>query len=302
MALSFDEQVVVVTGAGRGLGRAYALELARRGARVVVNDLGGAPDGTGGGRAAASTVVDEICEGGGEAVASFDSVATPEGGEAIVRAALDCWGRVDAVIANAGILRDKTFAKLATADLDAVLDVHLRGAFFTLQPAFRAMREGGGGRLLVTTSASGLYGTFGQTNYAAAKLGLVGLMRVLALEGEKDGIRANAIAPYAATRLTGRDDEKAADDLISPARVAPMALVLVHPYCPTTGEVFLCGGGWFTRAWIATGRGWVAGQDELTPEAVLAHFDEIRDGRGATEPASSGEIGRAFQQKLGARA
>ncbi len=297
--LSFEDRVVVVTGAGRGLGRAYALELARRGARVVVNDFGGETDGKGADRSAASAVVAEIEAEGGTSVASFDSVATPEGGEAIIRRALDSWGRVDAVISNAGILRDSSFGKLSGRDLDAVLDVHLRGAFFVLQPAFRAMKAAGrGGRIVVTTSASGLFGQFGQTNYAAAKMGLIGLMKTLAIEGARAGIVANAIAPFAATRLTGGADAGLDEELLAPDRVAPIALALAHERCSANGEIFLCGGGWFTRCWVSVARGWVAASGSITPESVLDHFDQIRDGTDALEPRDAMEVGRLFQDRL----
>src|ERR671922_815547 len=193
--LRFDDRVAIITGAGGGLGKAHAKLLASRGAAVVVNDLGGNPDGTGSGHSMAEITVKEIEQDGGRAIPNFDSVTTPEGGEAIVRAALDAFGRVDIVINNAGILRDKSFAKLAPEDLDAVLDVHLRGAFFVTQPAFRAMKEQQYGRIVVTASSAGIFGNFGQANYGAAKMGLVGLAHVLAQEGERYNIKANAIAP-----------------------------------------------------------------------------------------------------------
>lgn len=202
--IGFDGHVAVVTGAGGGLGRAHALLLAARGARVVVNDLGGSPDGTGADASPADAVVKEVLEAGGEAVANYDSVATPEGGEAIIQTALDAFGTVDIVINNAGILRDKSFAKIPVADFDVLLDVHLRGAFYVSQPAFRVMKEKRFGRFLHTTSASGLFGNFGQAqgNYAAAKTGLVGLSNVLAIEGVKSNITSNVIAPIAKSRLT----------------------------------------------------------------------------------------------------
>src|SRR6266545_4574877 len=200
--LGFDGKVAIITGAGGGLGRSHALELAKRGALIVVNDLGGSVDGTGSGTTAAQTVVDEIKGGGGEAVANYDSVATPEGGEAIVQTAVDAFGRVDIVINNAGILRDKAFHNMTPDLFEPVLDVHLRGAFHVTQPAFVKMREQGYGRIISTSSAAGIFGNFGQTNYGAAKMALVGFTRVLAVEGAKYNIKANAIAPLALTRMT----------------------------------------------------------------------------------------------------
>src|SRR5580698_6879833 len=187
--ITFDGRVAVVTGAGGGLGRTYALEIARRGGKVVVNDLGGSVDGQGGDDAAAQKVVDEIKAAGGEAVPSYASVSTPEGGESIVKTAVDSFGKVDVVINNAGILRDKSFAKLTWEDLDAVLDVHLKGAFYVSQPAFKIMKDNGYGRFVFTSSNAGVFGNFGQANYAAAKMGLVGLSNVLAIEGAKAGIK-----------------------------------------------------------------------------------------------------------------
>jgi NAD(P)-dependent dehydrogenase (short-subunit alcohol dehydrogenase family) len=274
--LTFDGKVVVVTGAGNGVGRAHALELARRGARVVVNDLGGTTDGKGSSDAAASKVVAEIHAAGGEAAANFDSVATVEGGERIIGTALSEFGRVDAVISNAGILRDKSFAKLEPADLDAILDVHLRGTFFVLGPAFRWMKDNGGGNLVATTSASGLFGNFGQSNYAAAKLGIVGMIRVLALEGAKAGIKANAISPIAATRLTGATE---VDPVMAPERVTPMAVLLAHHSCPVTGEVYLAGGGWYARSYVACTPGInIEGDRVPTAEELLSSLESIRTG------------------------
>ena len=201
--IRFDDRVAIVTGAGAGLGRVYALELARRGAKVVVNDLGGGRDGSGEGSSSpADKVVDEIKASGGDAVANYDSVATAEGGENIVKSALDAFGTVDILINNAGILRDKSFLKMEPENWHIVLDVHLSGAYNVSRPAFAAMKDKGYGRILMTTSAAGLYGNFGQTNYTAAKMGLVGLMNTLKLEGQKYGIKVNTIAPVAASRLT----------------------------------------------------------------------------------------------------
>ncbi|MGD9795580.1 MAG: SDR family NAD(P)-dependent oxidoreductase [Acidimicrobiia bacterium] len=272
--LSFDGKVVVVTGAGNGVGRSHALEFARRGAKVVVNDLGGATDGTGSDTAAASIVVEEIKRLGGEAAANFDSVATPEGGESIINTAISNFGRVDAVVSNAGILRDKSFAKLTVAELDAIIDVHLRGTFFVLQPAFKWMKDNGGGNLIATTSASGLFGNFGQSNYAAAKLGVVGMVRVLALEGARAGIKVNAISPIAATRLAG---DMGGGTGMDPSRVTPMAIVLAHESCPVSGEVYLAGGGWFARSYVACTEGInIEGDRVPTAEELLERFSDIR--------------------------
>lgn len=280
--LEFDDRVVIVTGAGGGVGRAHALDFGRRGAKVVVNDLGGAPDGTGADQAPAEKVAAEIRAAGGEAVANYDSVATPAGGQAIVAAALDTWGRLDAVVANAGILRDRSFAKLTVEDLDAVLDVHLRGAVFTCQPAFTWMKDNGGGRLVLTTSASGLFGNFGQANYTAAKLGVVGLMRTLAIEGARYGITANAVAPMAGTRLTrGADADES--DRESPANVSPLVVALCHQSNEITGETFLAGYGYFARTFVAQAPGWAAGDGEISAEAVVEHWERIRSSDGFGE-------------------
>jgi NAD(P)-dependent dehydrogenase (short-subunit alcohol dehydrogenase family) len=201
--IRYDDRVAVITGAGGGLGKTYALMLGARGAKVVVNDLGGSADGTGGGSSMADEVVKEISEAGGTAVANYDSVATPEGGEAIIQTALENFGKCDIVINNAGILRDKSFTKLEPENLEIVLDVHLKGAFYVTQPAFRAMKENNYGRIVMASSGAGIFGNFGQSNYGAAKMGLVGLSNVLAVEGAKSNIKCNTIAPIARTRLEG---------------------------------------------------------------------------------------------------
>jgi NAD(P)-dependent dehydrogenase (short-subunit alcohol dehydrogenase family) len=200
--IRFDGRVAIVTGAGGGLGRAHALLLASRGAKVVVNDLGGTREGTGAGTAMADKVVDEIKAAGGEAVANYDGVDTAAGGESIVKTAVDAFGKVDILINNAGILRDRAFHNLTEEDWEKVLAVHLKGAYCVTQPAFRVMRQNSYGRIVFTTSAAGLYGNFGQTNYGAAKLALVGLMNTLKIEGQKYNIFANTIAPLAISRLT----------------------------------------------------------------------------------------------------
>ncbi|NBO54033.1 MAG: SDR family oxidoreductase [Actinobacteria bacterium] len=235
--LGFDGKVAIITGAGGGLGRQHALLLAKRGALVVINDLGGAVDGSGSDASAAQRVVDEIKALGGEAVADHNSVATAEGGAAIVQTAIDAFGKVDIVVNNAGILRDKSFHNLTPDLTNAVLDVHLKGAFHVTQPAFVKMREQGYGRIISTSSAAGLFGNFGQANYGAAKMGLVGFTRVLAVEGERFNIKANVIAPLALTRMT-EEIMGVLKDKVSPEQVSPMVAFLAHEDCPTSGEVF----------------------------------------------------------------
>lgn len=270
--VSFTDRVAIVTGSGRGLGLAYARELARRGARVVVNDLRDA-----------QPVVDEIVAAGGEAVVSADSVASVDGGRAIVQTALDAFGTVDVVIHNAGIVRDRSFAKLTPEEVEAVLSVHLRGAFHVTQPAFGVMKEKGYGRLLFVTSASGLFGNFGQANYAAAKMGLVGLARTIAIEGAKYGIKANAIAPLAHTPMTVGLFGGAIEDF-EPTDVVPMALYLVSERSDLTGEVFSAGGGRFARVVIGVTRGWV--DENPSVEDIHEHIDDIQGDGDYSFPTS----------------
>ena len=274
--ITFDRRVAIVTGAGGGLGRSYALELARRGAKVVVNDLGGAVDGVGGAKSPADGVVEEIRADGGEAVANYDSVSTPEGGARIVQTAVDRFGTVDVLINNAGILRDKSFAKLEWPNLDAVLDVHLKGAFYVTQPAFKVMKEHGYGRLVFTSSNAGILGNFGQANYGSAKMGLVGLSNILAIEGAKYGIKSNVIAPLARTRMTEELLGVMADNM-DPEQVASVVVYLASEMCPFTHEVFSAGGGRYARFFVGATHGWFAGVG-VTPtvEDVAAHLDEIR--------------------------
>ena len=274
--LDLDGRVAVVTGAGGGLGRSHALLLAERGARVVVNDLGSDVDGTGGGSAAAEQVVAEVRDAGGEAVANADGVHTWEGGAAIIATAIDTWGRVDVVVNNAGILRDVSFTKLDADRLRPVLDVHLAGAFHVTRAAWPHMREAGFGRVLCTTSGSGLYGNFGQANYAAAKMGLVGLTRTLAIEGARHGITANAIAPIAASRMTESVMPAAVLDRLRPEHVSPLVGWLASPACEESGSVFSVGGGYVARVAIVEGEG-IAFDDVPTVEQLAARFAEVRE-------------------------
>ncbi len=284
--LGFDGKVAIITGAGGGLGRSHALELAKRGALVVVNDLGGTTDGTGASETAAEAVVNEIKAAGGEAVPNYDSVATPEGGEAIVQTAIDAYGKVDIVINNAGILRDKSFHNMTPELLDPVLDVHLRGAFNVTKPAYIRMREQSYGRIINTSSPAGVFGNFGQTNYGAAKMGLVGFTRVLAVEGAKNNIKANAIAPVAKTRMTEDLLGPMADGLL-PEHITPIVAWLAHEDCPVSGELYSCGGGRVARIFIGVGPGYT--NKKLTLEDVRDNFDQIRSEEGYIVPASISE-------------
>jgi len=296
--IRFDDRVAIITGAGGGLGKTYALEFAKRGAKVVVNDLGGATDGSGGGSSMADQVVKEITEAGGTAVANYDSVATPEGGEGVVQTAIDNFGKVDVVVNNAGILRDKSFVKLSPAELEIVLDVHLKGAFYVSQPAFRNMKENGYGRFVFTASAAGIFGNFGQSNYGAAKMGLVGLSNVLAIEGKKAGIQSNVIAPIALTRLT-EDLLGAMAEHISPECVTPLVTYLASEACEQTHEIYSVGGGGFSRIFIGLTPGYFAGKGtEVSAEDILANLDQIRNPEGYTIPAHIGEEVQALMKKF----
>ena len=298
-SLSFDGDVIVVTGAGGGMGRCHALELAGRGARVVVNDLGGHPFGGGSDPGLAETVVQEIRAAGGEAVANTASVATPEGAASLTEQAMDEWGRLDAVVANAAILRDKPFDEMTIEDFDAVIDVNLRGVMRVLHPAFKAMKAGGGGRIVAVSSSSGMLGAHAQANYAAAKAGLLGLTRTLALEGEPHGIKANVLAPGAlGTRMhlamveeaTFHADEDAtlvrndaAAAFLKPERVSPMVAVLTHASCPVTGQVLCAWGGWYGRFGVTLNKGWAAPGGTADPDDLLGHWDDVVDDRTARD-------------------
>ena len=293
--IRFDGRVAVITGAGGGLGKTYALMLASRGASVVVNDLGGASDGTGGGSSMADDTVKEIEAAGGKAVANYDSVATPEGGESIIKTAVDNFGKVDIVINNAGILRDKSFTKLEPSNLEAVIDVHLKGAFFVSQPAFRVMKENSYGRFVFTASGAGIFGNFGQTNYGAAKMGLLGLSNVLAVEGAKSNIKCNTIAPIAKTRLTEQLLGGMADHL-DPEHVTPLVAYLCSEACDLTHECFDVGGGRYARIFIGLAKGWTQPKGFASPEDIAANLDAIRAEEGYTVPDSiAGEMQAAME-------
>lgn len=277
--MTFEDRVAIVTGAGGGLGRCHALELARRGAHVVVNDLGAAVDGSGQSASAAQAVVDEITAAGGSAVANTDSVSTYEGGQAIAAAALDAFGRIDVLINNAGILRDAAFKNLTTEHVDAVLQVHLHGAFHVTRAVWPTMREQNYGRIIMTTSGSGLFGQFGQANYGAAKAGLVGLMNVLAIEGVRNNINVNAVSPIARTRMTEDTMADVVKDL-DPEKVTPVVVYLAHHDCDRTAHIYRVGGSKVSRVFLAV----TAGIDDpaFTPEAMAAAIDQIDDPTGFT--------------------
>ena len=291
MTIRFDNRVAIVTGAGGGLGRAYALALAARGAKVVVNDLGGARDGSGSSLSAAQSVVDEIVAAGGEALANSASVTDAAAIEKLVVYVKERWGRIDILINNAGILRDKTFIKMTIEDFRQVLDVHLMGSVTCTKAVWETMREQAFGRILMTTSSSGLYGNFGQANYGAAKMGIVGLMRTLTLEGAKYDIRINTVAPVAATRMT--------EDLLPPAMLAklgpetvvPAALYLVSDDAPSNA-VINAGGGGFERTYVTMTRGIHVAPADMTPETIAARFAEISDRKGELLPENGNAQGQ----------
>jgi len=284
--LSFDGKVAIITGAGGGLGREHALLLASRGGQVVVNDLGGSVSGEGGSAGPAQTVAKEIEDAGGVAVADTNSVSTPEGGEAIVNTAVEAFGRVDIVINNAGILRDKTFHNMTDDLLTPVLDVHLKGAFYVTRPAWVRMREQGYGRVVNTSSNSGILGNFGQSNYGAAKMGLVGLTRVLSAEGAKHNIKVNAVAPVARTRMTEEILGPLADRL-DPKLVSPLVAWLCHEDCPVTGEVYSAAGGRIARFFIGLTPGYY--NADLSLEDVRDHWGEIRAEDAYIVPSGPGD-------------
>ncbi len=287
--IDFQDRVAVVTGAGGGLGRAYALLLASRGAAVVVNDLGGSVHGEGSDAHAADKVVEEIQAAGGTAVAEYSSVADPDGGAAIVDRAVDSFGRLDIVISNAGILRDRTLVNMTVEDLRSVLAVHLEGAFYVTMPAFRIMKEQQYGRIIFATSASGLFGNFGQTNYGAAKGGLVGFMNALKLEGAKYNVLVNSVAPIAQTRMTEEILGEMADQF-DPESVAPAVAYLASEQNQLTGEIWSVGGGSVSRVFIGLTEGYFKHPDREGPlriEDVVEHVQDVRVEDGYIVPFSA---------------
>jgi NAD(P)-dependent dehydrogenase (short-subunit alcohol dehydrogenase family) len=291
MAVSFEGKVAIVTGAGAGLGRCHALELARRGAKVVVNDLGGSVDGSGGSSEAAKKVVAEIEALGGTAIANGASVADKAGAESIVRDAVSAFGTVDILINNAGVLRDKTFKKMDAADFDLVVSVHLLGSAYVTRAVWPVMLEKNYGRIVMTTSSSGLYGNFGQSNYGAAKLGLVGLMNTLKLEGARNNVHVNTIAPIAATRMTeGLGIPAQLFDQLKPELVTPAVLYLASEQAPT-GTIIEAGAGYYAKVQIVEGKGAKLGPN-ATVEDVAQHWSEITDMSAAAPYTQGGDITR----------
>ena len=275
MSISFNDQVAIVTGAGGGLGRCHALELARRGAKVVVNDLGGTMDGSGGSTEAAESVVAEIKATGGEAIANRGSVSDRSGAQSMVDDAMNAWGRVDVLINNAGILRDKSFSKMTLDDFEMVVNVHLLGAAYCSHAVWPIMREQNYGRILMTTSPSGLYGNFGQTNYGAAKMGQVGLMNSMKIEGAKNNIHTNSIAPVAATRMTENLMPEEVLEKLGPELVTPAAMFLVSEDAPN-GVILQAQGGQYSLAAVVENSGVNLGV-EATADDVAASYEAIVD-------------------------
>ncbi|OYW92744.1 MAG: serine/threonine protein kinase [Pseudomonadales bacterium 32-61-5] len=294
--IRFDDKVVIVTGAGGGLGRAHALLFARHGARVIVNDLGGSAQGEGANHSATDQVVEEIRQAGGTAVASHDSVT--DGGK-IVQQALDSFGRLDVVVNNAGILRDKSFHKMEDTDWDSVYRVHVEGAYKVTRAAWPHMREQGYGRVIFTSSTSGIYGNFGQSNYGMAKLGLYGLTRTLALEGRKSNILVNAIAPTGATRMTEGLIPPQIFEQLKPELVSPLVVYLASERCQETAGLFEVGGGWMGKVRWERSRG--AGFDPAAgfdAEEIAARWNDICSFDNATHPVDNMDALRDMMANL----
>ncbi len=295
----FNGKVAVVTGAGGGLGKAYALLLAERGAKVVVNDLGGTFDGSGADATPAQLVVDEIMKAGGEAIANYDSVAEWDSANNIIKTALEHYGRIDILINNAGILRDKSILKMEMDDYRKIMAVHLDGTFFCTKAAFAAMKEQTYGRIVSTASAAGLYGNFGQTNYGAAKMGIAGLMNCVAQEGARYDIKANTIVPTAGTRLTFTVMPEDVIGKVKPEYVAPIVAWLCSEQCKVSGKMFSAGGGYFSRAAVVEGPGVVfAADQEISIEMILENLDQIMSLENGSEFASAMEQAGTVLSKM----
>ncbi len=281
--LRFDGRVAVITGAGGGLGRAYALLLAERGAKVVVNDLGGTFDGEGADSTPAQKVVDQIKSGGGDAVANYESVSEWDSAQKIIQAAIDQYGQVDILINNAGILRDKSLLKMEIADYLKVIEVHLNGTYYCTKAAFAHMREQGYGRIVSTASAAGVYGNFGQTNYGAAKMGIVGLMNCVCQEGARYGVLANTVVPTAGTRLTATVMPPDVVDKVKPEYVAPMVVYMCSEQFQESGKIYTAGGGYYSRAAVIEGPGiFLDTGAGITPDMIAGQIEKIsslEDGR-----------------------
>lgn len=295
----FDGKVAVITGAGGGLGKAYALLLASRGAKVVANDLGGTFDGSGSDSTPAQQVVDEIKASGGEAIANYDSVAEYESAQNIINTALDAYGKIDILINNAGILRDKSLVKMEVEDYRKIMSVHLDGTFFCTKAAFPSMKEQEYGRIVSTASAAGLYGNFGQTNYGAAKMGIVGLMNSVAQEGMRYNIKANTIVPTAGTRLTFTVMPEDVISKVKPDYVAPIVAWLSSDNCEESGKIFSAGGGYFARAAVVEGPGITFGvEKDITVEMIAKNMDKITSLEDAREYSSAMEQAGTVLSKM----
>ncbi|MEP5763440.1 MAG: SDR family NAD(P)-dependent oxidoreductase [Halieaceae bacterium] len=288
MSIRYDGKVAIVTGSGGGLGRCHAIELAKRGAKVVINDLGGAADGTGGSSDAARAVVAEIEALGGEAIANGANVASYDEVEAMVQQAKDTWGRVDILVNNAGILRDKSFNNGSLEDFKMVLDVHLMGSINCTKAVWDTMREQAYGRIVMTTSSSGLYGNFGQTNYGSAKMGVIGAMNTLCQEGAKYNIKVNALAPTAGTRMTEGLIPEKAFDLLTPETVTPAVLFMVSEDAPTR-HIIAAGAGCYSLVKLVETPGAYLAPEDQTPEGIAAHWDAISNPAGEAVPQAGFE-------------
>ena len=295
--IRFDGKVAIVTGAGGGLGRQHALELARRGAKVVVNDLGGSVDGSGGSSAAADAVVAEIKAAGGEAISNGSSVTDDAGVALMIKQAMDTWGRIDILIANAGILRDKSFSKMELADFELVVNVHLMGTVKPVKAVWEIMKEQNYGRIVVTTSSSGMYGNFGQSNYGAAKLGIIGFMNTIKLEGQKNNIHINAISPVAATRMTENLMPAEVLERLKPEYVTPGVVYLASDEAPN-GAILTAGAGAFALSRIYETEGVYLGEGGLSVEEVRDNWAKIADPAGQQAYVTGGEQSGKFFRKL----